>query len=222
LITQGSRLHRSSRLYNHRAQGCEGELAVAAVSCGEQLVSQSSSCGEQLVSQSSSCGEQLVSQSSSCGEQLVSQSLTCKKRHFYFAGLTPAKAKSSSLGLQADNKTMPSWRMRIQVLIFQTGHAVSFYAFSPPPDYSCQVCKSLGKSHVLCCSHSIFAFLLSMPLTQQPLKHAFRVCGQSHEALHPEPWMKEIQAGRPLGSVSSKLSFALILFTVYHLHHAVE
>jgi hypothetical protein len=34
LITQGSRLHGSSKLYNHRAQGCEGELGVAAVSCG--------------------------------------------------------------------------------------------------------------------------------------------------------------------------------------------
>jgi hypothetical protein len=68
----------------------------------------------------------------------------------------------------------------------------------------------------------VTAFLLSMPLPQQPLKHAFRVCGQSHEALHPEPWMKEIQTAPPLGSVSSKLSFALILFTVYHLHHTVE
>jgi hypothetical protein len=77
LITQGSGLHGSSRLYNHRAQGCEGELGVAAVSCGEQLVSQSSSCGEQLVTQSSSCGEQLISQSSSCGEQLISQSSSC-------------------------------------------------------------------------------------------------------------------------------------------------
>jgi hypothetical protein len=156
LITQGSRLHGSSRLYNHRAQGCEGELGVAAVSCGEQLISQSSSCGEQLVSRSSSCGEQLISQSSSCGEQLVSQSSSCKKRHSYFTGLAPAKAKTSRQGLQAD-KTMLSWRMRIQVLILQTGHASSFYAFSPPPDHSCQVCKSLGKSHVLCCSHSIFA-----------------------------------------------------------------
>jgi hypothetical protein len=40
LITQGSRLHGSSKLYNHRAQGCEGELGVAAVSCGSTLVSQ--------------------------------------------------------------------------------------------------------------------------------------------------------------------------------------
>jgi hypothetical protein len=68
----------------------------------------------------------------------------------------------------------------------------------------------------------VTAFLLSMPLTQQPLKHAFRVCGQSHEALHPEPWIEEIQTGRPLGSVYSKLSLALILFTAYHLQQTVE
>jgi hypothetical protein len=37
LITQGSRLHGSSRLYNHRAQGCEGELGIAAVSSAETL-----------------------------------------------------------------------------------------------------------------------------------------------------------------------------------------
>jgi hypothetical protein len=40
LITQGSRLHGSSKLYNHRAQGCEGELVDAAVSCGVQFVTQ--------------------------------------------------------------------------------------------------------------------------------------------------------------------------------------
>jgi hypothetical protein len=139
-----------------QSSSCGEQLISQSSSCGEQLVSQSSSCGEQLVSQSSSCGEQLVSQSSSYGEQLMSQSSSCKKRHSYFTGLIPAKAKTSRQGLQAD-KAMLSWRMRIQVLILQTGHAASFYAFSPPPDHSYQVYKSLGKSHVLCCSHSIFA-----------------------------------------------------------------
>jgi hypothetical protein len=44
--------------------------------------------------------------------------------------------KQTRQGLQAD-KTILSWRMRIQVLILQTGHAASFYAFSPPADHSC-------------------------------------------------------------------------------------
>jgi hypothetical protein len=61
----------------------------------------------------------------------------------------------------------------------------------------------------------VTAFLLSLPLTQQPWKHAFRVCGQSHEALHPEPWIEEIQTGRPLGSVSCKISFRIdIVYSV--------
>jgi hypothetical protein len=55
----------------------------------------------------------------------------------------------------------------------------------------------------------VSAVLLPMPFTQQPLKHAFRVCGQSHETPHPEPWIKEIQTGRPLGSVSCKISFRI-------------
>lgn len=35
---------------------------------------------------------------------------------------------------------------------FQTGHAASFYAFSPPSAHSCQVCKYLKRSDVLCCT----------------------------------------------------------------------
>jgi hypothetical protein len=44
---------------------------------------------------------------------------------------------------------------------------------------------------VIYCAVNI-AFLLPVQLTQQPLKDAFRVCGQSHEAPHPEPWLARI------------------------------
>jgi hypothetical protein len=36
------------------------------------------------------------------------------------------------------------------------------------------------------------AFLLPVQLNQQPLKDAFRVGGQSHEAPHPELWLARI------------------------------
>jgi hypothetical protein len=253
LITQGSRLHRSSRLYNHRAQGCKGELSVAAVSCGVQFVTQrpparisssqflsaeftcyrsaplqrtvgiaelilwrtvsnaelilqrtvdiaelilrrtvslaelilrrtvnvaelilrrtvdiaelilrrTVSIAELILRRTVSIAELILRRTVSIAELILRRTvnvaeLILQKARFLFAGLIPAKAKTSSQGLQADNKTISPSRIRIQVLIFQTGHTASFYAFSSPADYSCQVYKFLGKSDILCCSHSIF------------------------------------------------------------------
>jgi hypothetical protein len=83
LITQGSRLHGSSRLYNHRAQGCEGELGVADVPA--EALGVADAPAETLdvadapaedfftITGLMGCEGELVDAALSCGSQLITQ-----------------------------------------------------------------------------------------------------------------------------------------------------
>jgi hypothetical protein len=79
--------------------------------------------------------------------------------------------------------------MRIEVLISYTGRGASFYAFHLRPDIAPRYAKFMEE--VMNCAVNV-ALLLPVELIQQPLKDAFRVCGQSRQAPHSEPWLARI------------------------------